>query len=92
MRKLYDSRKAYHDGPHHKFQKQRWHAQQRGVEWLLTFEQWWAFWKEFWHLRGRRRDCLCMCRYGDTGPYSVDNVFLWSHGGNVIQALRRSKV
>ena len=64
-----DRRKvAYKDHKHN--------AQKRGVEWQLTFDEWWQLWEDSgrWPERGQRADQYCMGRHGDRGPYSVHNV------------------
>lgn len=61
--------------PLRKFIAQRRNARKRGVVWSLTFREWWEIWAAsgFWQLRGRG-DGYCMARFGDVGPYAVDNV------------------
>lgn len=59
--------------------KREYHAQcgsakRRGIEWLFTYESWLAFWGSDIESRGKGHDRLCMQRFGDTGPYSPDNV------------------
>lgn len=49
-------------------------AKVRGIQFLLTFEEWWGYWQEHYHLRGTYRGCMCMCRFKDGGPYAVGNV------------------
>lgn len=52
-------------------------AKHRGIEWKLTLWEWWAIWKTSgkWEQRGRG-DGYVMCRIGDVGPYSPENVFI----------------
>lgn len=60
-------------------------AKVRGVEFMLTFEQWRDWWVATgkWEQRGRGRGKYCMRRYGDVGPYSIDNVFCGTNEDNV---------
>ena len=60
------------------YKAQKSNAKTRGVNFLLTFEQWLAIWTESGKLdrRGRGADKFCMCRNGDIGPYEVGNVFI----------------
>jgi hypothetical protein len=53
-------------------------SRKRKIEWQLTFEQWHQIWLSSgkFHLRGRGLGKYCMCRYGDVGPYSIDNVYI----------------
>lgn len=55
----------------------------RGIEWRMTFAEWWRIWQEsgHWHERGRGQG-YCMARYGDSGPYSPENVYICTIGQN----------
>src|SRR4051812_35125921 len=66
------------------FEGQRRNAKRRGIPFLFTPETWWAWWQEDdrWPKRGRRRDGLVMCRKGDVGPYSPENVYCSTLVGN----------
>lgn len=63
--------------PTRAYASQRQNAKIRGIEWNLTLWQWWTIWQESgkWERRGRGQG-YAMCRHGDVGPYSVDNVFI----------------
>jgi hypothetical protein len=61
--------------------KQSWHFQKsraakRGIEFLLSFEEWLKVWEDSGRLgdRGKRKHQYCMSRNGDVGPYAVGNV------------------
>lgn len=58
------------------YQKQRDNAAHRGVAWEFEFSQWWDIWRDWYHMRGRGKNHLCMARESDSGPYSVENVYL----------------
>lgn len=49
-------------------------ARNRGIEWDITFAEWWAIWEPHWENRGRYADGLVMARHGDSGPYHPSNV------------------
>jgi hypothetical protein len=49
-------------------------AKQRGIEFRLTFEEWWKLWEPHWENRGSGHEQLVMCRFGDKGGYEVGNV------------------
>lgn len=68
-----------------KFNAHKSNAKRRGVEFLLTFKQWVDIWSKSgkWNERGRGADKYCMCRVGDKGAYSVDNVFIGQGKHNV---------
>lgn len=59
-----------------KFKQQCWNAKRRGVEWLLTFDEWWSIWTASgrWSQRGKGDGQYVMARHGDAGPYAVGNV------------------
>lgn len=77
--------------PMRAYQAQRNGARQRGIEWLFTYESWWAVWKDDFHRRGPGRDDLCMARHGDEGPYSPGNVYLTTNGRNSADRNRSTK-
>lgn len=64
------------------FVGQRNTAKRRGVRFNLTFEQWRDWWGADFVLRGRKRTELCMCRYGDTGPYELGNIYKATNAEN----------
>lgn len=59
------------------FIAQKRSAHTRGIAWGLTLWQWWTIWQESgrWEERGRGSGYM-MCRKGDAGGYTVDNVFI----------------
>ena len=74
--------KAYNASPKGRYQAHKLNARTRGIDFELTFDEWWAIWEPMWGFRGRGRGRYHMCRHGDTGPYSVDNVYLGKHEEN----------
>lgn len=60
--------------PFKKFAIHRILSKKRGIEFLFTFEEWWAIWEPHWPRRGQGALDLCMCRKEDIGPYAVGNV------------------
>ncbi|CAB3784412.1 hypothetical protein LMG28138_01804 [Pararobbsia alpina] len=68
--------------PGHAFKSQRNNAKERGIEWDMTFDEWWTIWEPYFHMRGRGTNDLCMARTGDMGSYKVGNVYLTTHLGN----------
>lgn len=57
-------------------------AARRGIEFDLTFEEWWEIWEPRWNERGRGTNQLGMCRTRDQGPYAAGNVRLDTPKGN----------
>ena len=60
-------------------------ALNRGIQFMLSFEQWLAIWTESGKLdqRGRGAEKFCMCRNDDVGPYEIGNVFIGTGRENV---------
>lgn len=63
-------KKAYYD--------QKNHAQKRGIEFLISYEDWLEMWLEsgMWEKRGKTKNSFQMCRYGDEGAYTKNNCFI----------------
>lgn len=70
--------------PTYAFARQRINAGKRSIPWELNLLQWWKIWEQSgkWSGRGRGRG-YCMCRLNDTGPYSVDNVYIATGAENM---------
>lgn len=66
------------------YRTQRHNARNRGVPFLLTFDEWHAIWRDSGKLkeRGRGIGKFCMSRRGDAGAYEVGNVFIQEHVAN----------
>ncbi|HEY9145651.1 MAG TPA: sigma factor-like helix-turn-helix DNA-binding protein [Thiobacillus sp.] len=67
------------------YTRQRTTAKQRDISWEITFPEWMAVWRDSgkFDLRGHGRGSYCMARQGDTGPYSVANVYITTCDDNV---------
>lgn len=66
------------------YRTQKYNARNRGVQFLLSFDQWLAIWRDSGKLdqRGRGIGKFCMSRRGDAGAYEVGNVFIQEHVAN----------
>ena len=66
------------------FRSQKINARRRGIAWEMTFADWWRIWDVSgkWSQRGRGQGYV-MARKGDTGPYSVDNVYIATSSQNI---------
>lgn len=55
----------------------------RGIEFLMTFPEWWSIWQQsgHWHQRGRGQGYV-MARNGDIGPYAIGNVRICTQSEN----------
>lgn len=80
--------KEYEQSPRGKYNRQRANAHKRGIGWELTFPQWWDMWQKSgkWEQRGREAGQYYMCRFGDTGPYSDDNVRIDTMSSNALES------
>lgn len=82
-----------------KYRYQRATAGQRNIDWQLTFEQWYDWWQQtgHWEERGITSGKYVMSRYGDVGPYSLDNIFCQTRddncreGNQKLKGIKRSK-
>jgi hypothetical protein len=76
-----------------KYWEHRENAKKRGIQFLITFEQWTEVWEQSgkWEERGRGSTKYCMGRHGDTGPYEVNNVFIQTNASNLSYANKNNK-
>lgn len=51
-------------------------AKQRGVDFNLSFDEWWGYWEPHFDKRGLTSESYQMCRYGDKGGYELGNVYM----------------
>jgi len=60
-----------------KYKNQMRDAITRNIDFKLTFDEWWAWWQAtgHYHERGTHHGQYVMSRYGDTGPYELNNIF-----------------
>lgn len=65
------------------YRTQKCNAKKRGIDFLLTFDEWWSLWKDYFHMRGRGANGLCMARHNDCGAYSIENVYITTNLGNL---------
>lgn len=85
---FYTVKGSHHEGakaPLYAFFRQRIHARKRGIEWKLSFWEWWCIWDKSgkWDARGRCSDQYVMCRNGDVGAYEVGNVHIGTCNSNI---------
>jgi hypothetical protein len=64
---------------YYKYGKHRNDAKQRNIPFQLTYNEWYNWWLSNGVDKNIKqpltKNTLCMCRYGDTGPYSLDNIY-----------------
>lgn len=75
------------------YENQRRKAKARNIEWLFTYESWLNWWKSTGKIaeRGRKSSEYCMCRIGDEGPYSPENVYCATNGQNAKDSYTNNK-
>lgn len=80
-----------------KYYAQKSGADRRGIEFKLTFEEWDAWWLSNGIDKNQSQgpftgNTLAMCRYGDIGPYELDNIYCATNSANVrIRNIRITK-
>lgn len=65
-------------------------AKERGIEFLFTLQEWWAWWTAEpgrWERRGKGQADFMMARRGDKGPYSPENVYCATGRENRLEAI-----
>src|SRR4029079_3303048 len=88
--------------PRYVYKGHKTSAKQRGVAFLLTFDEWWALWDTSgkWEHRGRETNCYVMARFGDEGPYKIGNVRICTsqennseaHKGKIVSNATRERL
>jgi uncharacterized protein YoaH (UPF0181 family) len=89
VREWKDIREKYGYRPFASYHSHRQRAKKRGIDWEITFPEWWQIWQDSgkWEQRGLARrwaGSYCMARYGDCGPYSAQNVYICTCVQNTI--------
>jgi hypothetical protein len=75
-------RKAYD-----KWLTKRWDSKQRNIEFNLTFTEWYNWWLSNGIDKNiESNHSMCMCRKGDVGPYSLDNIYFATRATNTSHA------
>ena len=61
-----------------KYSCQKSKAKHRGIDFELSFNEWWDIWQQSgkWEQRGFRKGQYVMSRKNDIGAYEVGNVFI----------------
>lgn len=75
--------------PEGQYRQARDQANQRGIPWEFTFQEWLDWWGE--DLPKRGMGGLYMCRRGDTGPYSPSNTYKGTASDNLRDAYRNGR-
>jgi len=77
--------RRYNVTPKGRYKQHKAKSKQRGIAFLLTFDEWWDIWytSKKWPLRGNLPGQFAMCRLDDAGPYAVGNVYIGEVRRNV---------
>jgi hypothetical protein len=75
--------------PYRRFIRQRENARKRGIDWNLTFAEWWLIWDESGKWQSRGPKGYVMGRSGDVGPYETGNVTIITTEQNSSEYIRR---
>ncbi len=67
-----------------KYQAHKEGAGERGIEFKLTFDEWWGLWEPHWI--DKRIGVVCMCRFNDEGAYELGNVRIDTWQNNIREA------
>lgn len=78
--------------PTRAYSAQRKSAEWRGIAWEFSLWSWWTVWQQsgLWEQRGRGQGYV-MCRKGDVGPYSPENVYIATAAQNSSEGQRKRK-
>jgi len=79
--------------PLFKYSRHKANSKKRGIPFQITFADWWKVWEESgkWNERGRGHGYV-MARYGDTGGYEIDNVYICTSSQNAADQYHSGKV
>lgn len=68
-----------------KYAQHKSNAHRRGIEFDLSFDEWWEIWAPHWAQRGSHSGGKVMCRTHDKGPYKAGNVRIDTVKGNAAE-------
>lgn len=76
---------SWYTTPMGAFVNQKNNSRMRGIDWGLKFWEWWTIWQDSgkWSERGRGSEAYVMCRFGDTGGYTVGNAYIATNLHNI---------
>lgn len=75
------------------YRSQKSKSKKRNIGFHLTFDEWLDWWLNtgHYHDRGRGKEKYVMCRYGDMGDYSLDNIYCDKSCNNISTAMIGNK-
>lgn len=77
-----------------KYRDQKSKAKHRGINFQLTFDEWWNIWQQSgkWNERGICKGQYVMSRIADKGGYTIDNVVIQTVGDNNREAFKTHRI
>lgn len=75
-----------------KYARQKYDAKNRGIEFLLSYEEWINIWETSGKLEERSALGYCMCRFNDEGAYHKNNVYIALSSQNTRDAWDNNKI
>lgn len=82
------TRKTITATPRMRYRQHKASAKARGIDFDMTFEEWWAIWEPYYERRGRTVGAMHMCRKADAGGYTVGNVRIDTMEANHAERVR----
>lgn len=65
----------------HKYSCNKLKAKSRGIDFLLTFNEWMKVWQDSGHWQEREK--YCMYRFNNIGAYEIGNVLIMTGKQNI---------
>lgn len=66
---------------------QKNNAKKRGIDFKLSFVEWWGLWRDKYQHRGRAEGEYVMCRNNDNGHYEIGNVRIDTSTNNALERI-----
>lgn len=89
-----ERKQKYRRTPRGSYSLHKGNAKRRGLAFTLSFEQWWKLWWDsgHWEERGPEPGSYVMCRRGDSGGYTENNVYIGTSQLNLFDAAQKAAV
>jgi integrase len=76
--------------PQKRYEFHKTRAEREGIPFLLPYDEWLAIWRASGHFNETGAGGYCMARFGDRGPYAVDNVRIITQPENLAERVPRN--
>ena len=91
-KKKAEAQKLWWKTDYGKYKSHQRRAYRSDIEFIISFEDWLDIWKASGHYEERGPLGYVMCRIGDEGPYSKDNVYIAKASENKKHAWFNNKI